>query len=215
MGSRENSDRRARYARPSDWGADETLHLVTSIKRGTVTASPMLRKLSSYPRRKRAGRGAVGDRADRTHPLTLDWLQDVELRRRVHAGLNKSEAKNASARAVSFSRPGEVRGRSFEHRRPSRERTQPRRGAQRPMEHRLPPPLGPGVEGRRPDHRRGPPAASSRRWDGSTSTEPATTAAATTSEREPALSGRCDEPLTAASLRPVARDIIRNSLGPR
>jgi TnpA family transposase len=45
----------------------------------------------------------------------LDWLQNVELRRRVHAGLNKGEAKNASARAVFFNRLGEVRDRSFEH----------------------------------------------------------------------------------------------------
>jgi TnpA family transposase len=47
----------------------------------------------------------------------LDWLQNVELRRRVHAGLNKGEAKNASARAVFFNRLGEVRDRSFEHQR--------------------------------------------------------------------------------------------------
>ncbi|MGT1158617.1 Tn3 family transposase, partial [Salmonella enterica subsp. enterica serovar Enteritidis] len=30
----------------------------------------------------------------------LDWLQSVELRRRVHAGLNKGEARNSLARAV-------------------------------------------------------------------------------------------------------------------
>jgi TnpA family transposase len=29
----------------------------------------------------------------------LDWLQNVELRRRVNAGLNKGEARNALARA--------------------------------------------------------------------------------------------------------------------
>ena len=32
----------------------------------------------------------------------LDWLQSVELRRRVNAGLNKGEARNALARAVFF-----------------------------------------------------------------------------------------------------------------
>ena len=46
----------------------------------------------------------------------MDWLQDVELRRRVHAGLSKGEAKNALARAVFFNL-GEVRDRSFEHQR--------------------------------------------------------------------------------------------------
>jgi TnpA family transposase len=30
----------------------------------------------------------------------LEWLQSPELRRRVHVGLNKGEAKNALARAV-------------------------------------------------------------------------------------------------------------------
>lgn len=44
--------------------------------------------------------------------FTLDWLQDVELRRRVNAGLNKGEAKNALARAVFFNRLGEMRDRT-------------------------------------------------------------------------------------------------------
>ena len=47
----------------------------------------------------------------------LDWLQSVELRRRVHAGLNKGEARNALARAVFFCRLGEIRDRSFEQQR--------------------------------------------------------------------------------------------------
>jgi TnpA family transposase len=47
----------------------------------------------------------------------LDWLQSVELRRRVHAGLNKGEARNALARAISFYRLGEIRDRSFDQQR--------------------------------------------------------------------------------------------------
>jgi TnpA family transposase len=47
----------------------------------------------------------------------LDWLQSVELRRRVHAGLNKGEARNALARTVFFNRLGEIRDRSFEQQR--------------------------------------------------------------------------------------------------
>jgi len=47
----------------------------------------------------------------------LDWLQSVELHRRVHAGLNKGEARNASARAVFFNRLGEIRDRGFEQQR--------------------------------------------------------------------------------------------------
>jgi len=47
----------------------------------------------------------------------LDWLQSVELRRRVNTGLNKGEACNALARAVFFNRLGEIRDRSFEQQR--------------------------------------------------------------------------------------------------
>ena len=47
----------------------------------------------------------------------LDWLQNVELRRRVHAGLNKGEARNALARAVFIHRLGEIRDRTFEQQR--------------------------------------------------------------------------------------------------
>jgi TnpA family transposase len=47
----------------------------------------------------------------------LSWLQSVELRRRVHAGLNKGEARNGLARAVFLCRLGEIRDRSFEQQR--------------------------------------------------------------------------------------------------
>ncbi len=39
------------------------------------------------------------------------------MRRRVHAGLNKGEARNALARAVFFNRLGKIRDRSFEQQR--------------------------------------------------------------------------------------------------
>jgi TnpA family transposase len=44
----------------------------------------------------------------------MDWLQSVELRRRVHTGLNKGEARNALARAVFFYPLGEILDRGFE-----------------------------------------------------------------------------------------------------
>ncbi|WP_048977971.1 Tn3 family transposase, partial [Enterobacter asburiae] len=67
---------------------DEILRLATSIKQGTVTASLMLRKLGSYPRQNglAVALRELG-RIERTL-FILDWLQSVELRRRVHAGLN-------------------------------------------------------------------------------------------------------------------------------
>ncbi|WP_439896797.1 Tn3 family transposase [Burkholderia ubonensis] len=93
---------------------DEVLRLATSIRQGTVTASLMLRKLGSYPRQNGLALALreIG-RIERTL-LILDWLQNVELRRRVHVGLNKGEARNALARAVFFCRLGEIRDRSFE-----------------------------------------------------------------------------------------------------
>ena len=96
---------------------NEILRLATSIKQGTVTASLMLRKLGSYPRQNglAVALRELG-RIERTL-FILDWLQSVELRRRVHAGLNKGEARNALARAVFFNRLGEIRDRSFEQQR--------------------------------------------------------------------------------------------------
>jgi TnpA family transposase len=93
------------------------LRLADSIRQGTVTASLMLRKLGSYPRQNGL---AVALRElgqiERTL-FTLEWLQNTELRRRVHVGLNKGEARNAPARAVFFKRLGELRDRSFENQR--------------------------------------------------------------------------------------------------
>ena len=99
----------------SHW--DDILRLAASIKSGAVTASLILRKIGSYPRQNGL---AIALRElgkiERTL-FTLDWLQNVDLRRRVNAGLNKGEAKNALARAVFFNRLGEMRDRSFEHQR--------------------------------------------------------------------------------------------------
>lgn len=99
----------------SHW--DEILRLATSIHQGTVTASLMLRKLGSYPRQNglAVALRELG-RIERSI-FTLNWLQNVELRRRVNVGLNKGEARNALARAVFFNRLGEMRDRTFENQR--------------------------------------------------------------------------------------------------
>jgi len=91
---------------------DEILWLAASIKQGTVTASLMLRKLGSYPRQNglAVALRELG-RIERTL-FALDWMQNVELRRRVQIGLNKGEAKNALARAVFLNRLGEIRDRT-------------------------------------------------------------------------------------------------------
>jgi TnpA family transposase len=62
---------------------DEILRLAASIQQGTVTASLMLRKLGSYPRQN--GLAVALRELGRIEGtlFTLDWLQHVELRRRV------------------------------------------------------------------------------------------------------------------------------------
>ena len=93
---------------------DAILRLATSIKQGTVTASLMLRKLGSYPRQNglAVALRELG-RIERSL-FILDWLQSVDLRRRVQVGLNKGEARNALARAVFFHRLGEILDPGFE-----------------------------------------------------------------------------------------------------
>ena len=85
-----------------------------SIKTGTVTASLILKKLANYPRQNGLAKALreIG-RIERTL-FELEWYQDMELRRRGNAGLNKGEAHNALARAVYFNRLGELRDRSYE-----------------------------------------------------------------------------------------------------
>jgi TnpA family transposase len=96
----------------SHW--DEILRLATSIKQGTVTASLMLRKLGGYPRQNGLAVALRELRKIERTLFTLDWLQNIELRRRVTAGLNKGEARNALARALFFNHLGEIRDCSFE-----------------------------------------------------------------------------------------------------
>ena len=95
----------------------DILRLVMSIKTGTVTASVILRKLAAYPRQNGLAQALreLG-KLERTL-FTLDWLQDPELRRRSHVGLNKGEQQNALRRAVFFNRLGEIRDRSYENQR--------------------------------------------------------------------------------------------------
>ena len=94
---------------------DELLRVATSIRSGTVTASAMLRKLSAYPRQN--GLAVAFREAGRLERsiFMLNWLHDVDLRRRSQGGLNKGEARNALARAIFFCQLGELRDRTFEN----------------------------------------------------------------------------------------------------
>ena len=95
----------------------ELLRLAMSIKTGTVTASVILRKLSAYPRQNSLALALREFRKLERTLFTLQWLQDPELRRRSHVGLNKGEQQNALRRAVFFNRLGEIRDRSYENQR--------------------------------------------------------------------------------------------------
>jgi TnpA family transposase len=76
-----------------DWA--EVLHLAASIRTGTVSASVMLKKLAGYSRQNSLSRALreIG-RVERSL-FMLDWLDDIDLRRRTNANLNKGEARNA------------------------------------------------------------------------------------------------------------------------
>jgi len=97
---------------PLNW--EDVLRLTASIRHGTVSASLMLRKLGAYPRQNALAIALreIG-KLERTAFL-LEYIQDLDLRRRIHAGLNKGEARNALARAVFFNRLGELRDRTQE-----------------------------------------------------------------------------------------------------
>ena len=93
---------------------DEVLRLITSVRTGTVTASLILKKLANYPRQNGLAKALREIGKVERSLFGLAWYQDLELRRRVNAGLNKGEARNALARAVFFNRLGELRDRSYE-----------------------------------------------------------------------------------------------------
>lgn len=69
-----------------------------------MTASLILRKLGSYLRQNglAVALREMG-RIERTL-FILDWPQSVELRRRVHTGLNKGKARNALAKSSPIRR---------------------------------------------------------------------------------------------------------------
>ncbi len=97
--------------------AGELIQTAVLAIRNRMTVQELADQLFPYPRQNGLAIALreLG-RIERTL-FILDWLQSVELRRRVHAGLNKGEARNALARAVFFNRLGEIRDRSFEQQR--------------------------------------------------------------------------------------------------
>nr|WP_309495964.1 Tn3 family transposase [Mechercharimyces sp. CAU 1602] len=93
---------------------DHMLHLTSSLVRGTVSASLILKKLGSYPRQNGLST-ALRELGRIEHSLhILAWMQDPEFRKRIQIGLNKGESGNALKRSLAFNRLGEIRDRSYE-----------------------------------------------------------------------------------------------------
>lgn len=94
------------------WG--DVLRLVGSIKAGHVAPSVMLRKLAAYERQNQldAALQEIG-KIERTR-FMLDWLENPELRRRCHAGLNNSEQRHVLTQAIYTFRQGRIIDRSHE-----------------------------------------------------------------------------------------------------
>lgn len=75
----------------------------------------MLKKLACHPKQNGLAKALREfGRIERTL-FMLDWFRDPALHRRVQAGLNKGEARNALARAVFLHSLGEIRGRKPEN----------------------------------------------------------------------------------------------------
>lgn len=135
-----------------------------------MTASALLRKLSAYPRQN--GLAVALREAGRLERsiFMLNWLRDLDLRRRTQAGLNKGEARNALVRVIFFCRLGELRDRTFEKQAYRASGLNLRCRGCDPLEHALSRTLPPPISAWSPTR-----CATSRRSAGSTCRSPATT----------------------------------------
>ncbi len=80
----------------------------SSLKAGIVAPSVMLRKLAAYRRQNQLDLALQElGRIERTL-FMLDWLESPELRRRCHAGLNKSEQRHFLAQVICTFKQGRM-----------------------------------------------------------------------------------------------------------
>ncbi len=86
----------------------EAVRVAASLYAGTVAPSVMLRKLAAYRRQNQLNLALQElGRIERTL-FTLDWLESPELRRRCHAGLNKSEQRHYLAQEICTFNQGRI-----------------------------------------------------------------------------------------------------------
>src|SRR4051812_48622560 len=94
------------------WG--DIVRLVASLKAGAVAPSAMLKKLAAYERQNQLDLAlAEVGRICRTL-FMIDWLESPALRRRCHAGLNKSEQRHVLAGAICTYKQGRIADHSRE-----------------------------------------------------------------------------------------------------
>ena len=92
----------------------EAVCLAASLYAGTVAPSVMLKKLAAYRRQNQLDLALQElGRIERTL-FTLDWLESPELRRRCHAGLNKSEQRHYLAQEICTFNQGRIADRGTE-----------------------------------------------------------------------------------------------------
>ena len=93
---------------------DEIVRLIASTSSGHVLPSAMLRKLAAYERQNQVDLALqeIG-KVERTL-FMLDWLENPALRRRCHAGLNKSEQRHSLTQAIYTFHQGRVVDRTQE-----------------------------------------------------------------------------------------------------
>jgi TnpA family transposase len=93
---------------------DDVVHLVASLQAGTVAPSVMLKKLAAYPRQNKLDLALQElGRIERTL-FMLDWLENPDLRRHCHVGLNKGEQRHSLAQIICTFHQGRIAERSTE-----------------------------------------------------------------------------------------------------
>src|SRR5271165_3774920 len=86
----------------------------SSLKAGTVAPYVMLKKLAAYRRQNQLDLALQElGRIERTL-FMLDWLESPALRRRCHAGLNKSEQRHSLAQVICTFKQGRIADRGAE-----------------------------------------------------------------------------------------------------
>lgn len=92
----------------------EVVRLVASLDAGIVAPSTMLKKLAAYRRQNQLSVALQElGRVERTL-FTIDWLSSPALRRRCHAGLNKSEQRHYLAQEICTFNQGRIADRGTE-----------------------------------------------------------------------------------------------------